>query len=113
MTQTNQQIVHESETQRQFIRLQMPAQVDTNGQRYSVNDLSAGGCAIRDINESLKRGDRLNLKLILPFSDFALDVALEAQVQHYDSNLKVAGCSFINLNAGQVSILSHVMKSFI
>ena len=113
MTQAAPQIVHESETQRQFIRLQLPAMADIQGKRYSLKDLSSGGVAIRDIGQNLKRGDMLPMDLILPFQDFSLDVSLNAEVQYYDKKLNVAGCRFVNLNAGQVSILSHVVKAYI
>ncbi len=112
MTNTSQ-IVHESETQRQFIRLQLPAQAEIAGKRYNIKDLSSGGLAIIDLADLPKKGDTLDFKLILPFADFSLDVDVEAEILYTDKKENVSGCRFINLNQNQVSILNHVIKSFI
>jgi alginate biosynthesis protein Alg44 len=108
------QIVHESETQRQYIRLQLPASVEIDGTRYSLKDLSAGGLALRDIDtKEFKKSQRSDLKLILPFADFTIDLDLKAEIQYIDKKLKIAGCRFIDLTPSQISILNHVIRSFI
>ncbi len=106
------QIVHESETQRQFVRLQLPATTDIKGQRYTVKDLSSGGMAIRDIDKAVSKGEVIFLTLILPFPDFALDIEIKAEIQHIDKKTNVAGARFIDLTPNQISILNHVIKSF-
>ncbi len=106
------QITHESETQRQFVRLQLPATADINGNRFTVKDLSSGGMAIRDIDNAASKGDILDLTLILPFADFSLDIDIKAEIQHVDKKTNIAGSRFIDLNSNQVSILNHVIKSF-
>ena len=65
-----QQIVHESETQRQFIRLQLPAVAVIDGERFTVKDLSSGGMALHDMPKSMKNREVLNLTLVLPFCRF-------------------------------------------
>lgn len=106
------QIVHESETQRQFVRLQLPAMVHIGDKRFTVKDLSSGGLAIRDVENNINKGDSLDLTLILPFADFALDIDLKAEIQYVDKKINVAGCRFTNLNTNQISILNHVLKAF-
>ncbi len=107
------QIVHESETQRQFVRLKLPASARIEGKHYGVKDLSSAGFSIRDIGADYKKRKIIDLLLILPFSDFSIDVKLKAEMLHYDKKSNVAGCRFVDLNANQVSILNHVMKAFI
>jgi len=106
------QIVHESETQRQFIRLQLPAMATIDGTRFTVKDLSSGGMAIRDIGTSYKKGDIKQILLTLPFGDFSLDVEIKGEIQHIDKKLNIAGCRFTDLTSNQISILNHVIKSF-
>lgn len=113
MTIVAPSITHESETQRQFVRLKMPCMVEIDAQRFSVKDLSSGGVAIRDIEAGFKKGDRLSLKLIMPFEKFSLDVVLHAQVQHVDKKLHMIGCRFIDLDATQISILNHIVRAYI
>jgi len=107
------QITHESETQRQFIRLQLPAMVKINDNRFTIKDLSSGGMAIRDIGKDFKKGQNLDIILILPFADFSLDIELKAEILYIDQKTKTAGCRFIDLKQNQTSILNHVVRSFI
>lgn len=112
--QKAQQVVHESETQRQYIRLQLPASALIDGNRISVKDLSSGGMALRDIDtKAFKKGQKIELILILPFADFTIDLDLKAEIQYIDKKLKVAGCRFIDLKPSQISILNHVLRAFI
>lgn len=113
MNKPSPQIVHESEAQRQYVRLRLPSMVAIDGQTYTVRDLSTGGLAIRGIEKPLKKGDRLSLSLQLPFERFSLDVALTAEVQHYDKKLATAGCRFVDLDAAQISILNHIVRAYI
>lgn len=113
MTKVAPQIVHESEAQRQYVRLKLPSMVAMEGHTYTVRDLSTGGLAIRGIEKPLKKGERLSFTLQLPFERFSLDVALTAEVQHYDKKLQTAGCRFVNLDAAQISILNHIVRSYI
>ena len=68
--------------------------------------------AIRDIEGGYKKNDIKQILLTLPFGDFSLDVELKGEIQHIDKKLKVAGCRFIDLTSNQISILNHVIKSF-
>jgi hypothetical protein len=106
------QIVHESETQRQFIRLQLPASAQIGEQKFTIKDLSSGGMALRDVGTDFKKGQTLDITLILPFADFSLDIDLKAEIQHIDKKIKTAGCRFIDLKQNQLSILNHVIRSF-
>ena len=107
-----QNTVHESETQRQFVRLPIPAQVQINGQTYEVRDLSSGGLAVEGVDSKIKENTVLQVVMTLPFTSFSLEVSIEAQVLYYDEANKVLGCQFVNISPDQVSLLNHVIKSF-
>lgn len=113
MTTNSPQIVHESEAQRQFVRIQMPAKVEHNGKLHGIRDLSTGGIAILDVEGSVQKGAILPIKLLLPFQDFTLDINIDAQVQNYDEADRAIGARFTNLSKQQVSLLNHIIKSFI
>lgn len=106
------QIVHEAETQRQHIRLNLPAQVEVNGQKYDVKDVSSGGLSIRNANDDFKKNQIKDFILVFPFSDFELDIDLKAEILHVDTKENIAGCRFIDLTEKKISILNHVIKSF-
>lgn len=113
MTTANQQIVHESETQRQFVRLPVPAQASINGVFYDVKDLSSGGLSLQGVSESFAVGARVPLSLHLPFAAFSMDITLESEVVYVIGDKKVMGCVFVNLSREQVALLNHVVKSFL
>ena len=106
------QIVHESETQRQYIRLNLPAQIETGGERFDVKDISSGGLAIRNANDNFKANQIIEFVLHFPFADFDLDMELKAEVLYADTAKETAGCRFIGLNQKKIAILNHVIKSF-
>lgn len=107
------EIVHESEAQRQYVRLAFPAYAEIGGNRYTVKDISSGGMAITGVEGNYASGQTLAIRLILPFVDFSLEISVDIQIQHFDKENKSVGCRFINLSANQVSILNHVIKAFI
>ncbi len=47
--QPSLQIVHESESQRQHIRLSLNASVELEGLSYPVKDISASGLALKEV----------------------------------------------------------------
>ncbi len=105
-------VIHESETQRQFVRLPIPAQVVINGETYEVNDISSGGLSVEGVLHDVKENTVIVLSLTLPFTSFSLDVTIEAEVLYYDESNKRLGCQFVNVTADQVSLLNHVVKSY-
>jgi len=113
MNNKKDQVVHESETHRQYIRIQLPAEVVVSGARYHVKDLSSGGLAIRNFDPPPKKNQIFDLKLILPFQDFSCDINIKAEVVYIDKKEKVIGCRFTDISENQASILSYVIKSFI
>ena len=107
------QIVHETETQRQHVRVTLPARAEINGKDYTVKDLSSGGIGVTGFKGALKKGEIFHFTLILPFADFSLDTYLEAQVQNIDKDLTTLGARFVNLSSTQITLISHVIRTFI
>lgn len=107
-----QNVVHESETQRQFVRLPVPAIVTLDGQEYEVKDLSSGGLSVEGVTKGYTVGARAPLMLTLPFTAFSLDINIDAEVQYYSAQNKTLGCQFVNVTPDQVSLLNHVIKSY-
>jgi alginate biosynthesis protein Alg44 len=110
---TNIKIVHESEVQRQHARMPVPARVSVGNKHYPIKNLSAGGVLISDITGEFVSGQQLRLQLTVPFSGFSLDINLDAEIRHYDAGKKTLGCNFINLTKDRISLLQHILKSFI
>jgi len=106
-------LVHESETQRQYVRVSLPARARVGNKDYIVSDLSSGGMSIQNSDAGFKKGDQINTLLTLPFKSFSMDIELEAEARHTNNATKSAGFRFVNLTPEQTSLLNHVLRSFI
>lgn len=113
MNNAVQQTVHESETQRQYVRVPMPVRALINGRSFEVKDLSSGGIGITGIKGEFEKGGTLPLTLVFPFSDFALDLKLDTQIQNYDPRAQLLGVRFIDLTPAKISLVNNVIRSFI
>ncbi|MCF8495057.1 MAG: PilZ domain-containing protein [Alphaproteobacteria bacterium] len=111
MPRSSSQIVHESETQRQHVRVGIPAIVRLNGREYQVKDLSVGGVSLADMGDIYRSRQNLNLQLVFRFTDFGFTLDLKAQVEYFDKSSRSLGCRFLNLTESQLSILNFIIKS--
>lgn len=107
-----QQIVHESEAQRQHVRLPIPAVVEIDGVTYATKDLSSGGISVLDVKGSYTQGQNISLRLVLPFKNFSLDTVVDAEVLYANAAEGILGCQFVALDAEQLSLINHALKAF-
>lgn len=109
-----QQLVHESETQRQFPRVKIPVQVNIGNAEYSVHNLSAGGMAICGLSRPPSPGAQIEITLTFPFDGFALNLTLQAEIRYHNGGKqRVTGLRFTNLEPVQISVLQHMIRSFL
>lgn len=106
------QIVHESEAQRQHVRIEIPAHAEIDGKVYKVENLSSGGLKIKGIIGRFREGEKVDLALYLAFKNFSLKVDLKAKIEHFSNLNQTMGCRFIELAPSQISILNYVLKSY-
>ncbi len=113
MVNSASNLVHESETQRQYVRVHLPARARIEGVDYEVTDISSGGISLQNVDKAFKANEKINLLVILPFKDFSLDIDLNAEVRHFDKKKNTLGARFINMTPEKTSLLNHVLRSFI
>ncbi|GAA0847650.1 alginate biosynthesis protein Alg44 [Marinobacter szutsaonensis] len=111
------QFVHESEAQRQFARVRMPAtlfvKLDGAPVRFPLEDLSAGGFCIRLGNESLRRGKVYNGRLVFKVDGMDMAVEVEFVPRNLGHDSDRCGCEFQNLGQREVSVLRYLITSFL
>jgi mannuronan synthase len=108
-----EQLVHESETQRQYVRVDIPARARIKDAEYPVHNISAGGICIVDKENSYRTGSTFEFFLIAPFQSFALDVPLKVEVEHYNKSTGMLGCRFVDLTREKISIVTHIVRGYI
>ncbi len=110
-------IVHESEVQRQFVRLQLPVEVEINGKRYMSEDWSSGGLALRwpaeEMRAGLREGNTLNAVVLFKFGAFDMNLPIDLEVRNISAEKGRIGCRFTNLNPGQISLLQFIVNAYI
>ena len=112
MTTFRPQLVHETEVQRQHVRVELPAaRVMLNGNTYKVQNISVGGVQLQGVSAPLQKHEKAVLGLSLPFEAFTLNLNLPYVIEHYDAKAKTLGCAFTALTDAQMSLLNVVIKS--
>jgi len=111
MPSATSQVVHESEVQRQHIRVEIPAEVVINGATYKVKDMSAGGFRLTGFETELNAGDHVDCILMFPFEGFSLKTEIPCYVENFNAKDKTLGCAFAELTDTQISLINTVIKS--
>ena len=113
-------VVHESEAQRQQVRLQMPAQIEIGTSTLEAVDWSHGGIAIKwteesahTIQQGLNIGKILKAKMMFPFAGFDLSLPVDLEVRYVNAERERIGCRFMNLNQRNISMLQYLVGAYI
>lgn len=104
-------MLHESEVQRQHVRIELPATVKIGQQNFYLQNLSAGGFAIKT-NKKIS-ADCTEIKILFPFDTFAFHLKVKATPVYQNMQKGFAGYQFIDLTQRQISLISHVIKSYL
>ncbi len=115
---TPMNMVHESEAQRQYARVRLPAILHFVGpggeeHRCELHDLSAGGFRIQESALSLAAGDQCTATLCFSVGTIDLSLPVRFQVRWQDRDSGDTGCEFERMEPRQVAVLRHLITSFL
>jgi alginate biosynthesis protein Alg44 len=110
----HQNVVHESETQRQHVRVRLPGFVefDQGGQRFRAKlfDVSAAGCAFELPRNGLRPGQTLAGTLLVSSEPIGFTLPIKMQVRTSDPNGRV-GCRFQDIGPRESGALKQLISS--
>lgn len=108
----NLNLVHESEAQRQFARIRIPAKIIINQQAYDVIDLSAGGLSIDNAKQALAPKSIYDARLVIRIDqfDFSYAVSLTTLNQMPNNNM---GCTFQNVDKQFTTAIRYIITAFL
>jgi len=109
MTEKKAEIVHESEAQRQHVRVNLPVKASVNGKSYNVKDISAGGIQFIAVPDKYKKNDTFTCALSFPFQGFDLQTNIPCVVEFSDK--EILGCAYAQLTDSQISLINLIIKS--
>jgi alginate biosynthesis protein Alg44 len=108
-------VVHESETQRQHVRVRLPGFVDLDlgGQRLRAKlfDVSAGGCAFELPRNAPKSGQALAGTLVISAEPIGFTLPVKMQVRSVDAHTGRVGCRFQDIGPRESGALRQLVTS--
>jgi mannuronan synthase len=113
--QSPQQVVHESETQRQHVRVRLPGFVDFDigGTRHRAKlvDVSAAGCAFELPRNALRPGSTIAGTVLVSAEPIGFTLPVKMQVRTADPQTGRVGCRFQDLGPREIGALRQLISS--
>jgi mannuronan synthase len=110
-----QNVVHESETQRQHVRVRLPGFVefDLGGARHRAKlfDVSAAGCAFELPRNGLRTGQTLAGTLLVSAEPVGFTLPVKMQVRTSDPQNGRVGCRFQDIGPREAGALRQLISS--
>ncbi len=110
-------LVHESETQRQHVRIRVPGTIEVQSQqgarRHRLHDLSAGGLSFEAPGSGLRAGNTLSARVHLNIEGVDVAVPVRFEVRHTDAEDGRVGARFEQLGAAQAATLRRVISAYL
>tara|TARA_A200000113_G_scaffold186846_1_gene174117 strand:+ start:996 stop:2042 length:1047 start_codon:yes stop_codon:yes gene_type:complete len=116
MSQSNPHIVHEAESQRQHVRVDLPAKVEINGVIYEADNWSTGGVNIKmspQQQTEFKEGHVYEAVLVFEMDSFALSVPMSLGARHISAKDAEIGMRFETMSDRQISIMQHLVGAYV
>lgn len=114
---SNTNVVHESEAQRQYARLKMPARIrflgsDRDMFESELLDLSAGGFSFIQSSLPMKLGDHQKGALVFQIDGLSMTIDVEFQVRSVSAEGQRVGCEFHQLRPREIAALRYLITSY-
>ncbi|HWV16439.1 MAG TPA: HlyD family efflux transporter periplasmic adaptor subunit [Cellvibrio sp.] len=114
-TSANLNIVHESEAQRQYARLRIPAKiaVKLNGTTFvlPVQDISAGGFSIGEKAELFKLNDFYEGNMEFTVDGFTFSITMKFSVKNINTKENRVGCELSDMGPREIASLRYLLTS--
>jgi mannuronan synthase len=107
-------IVHEAESQRQHVRVQLPAKVEIDNNIYETKDWSVNSVCFKTPNASaFKERHVYSINLLFSMDSFELVVPMSLEVRHVNAKEGTIGGEFENMTTRQISIMQHLVSAYV
>ena len=114
----NTRIVHESEIQRQHVRVRLPASIQFTGgggasRQYRLDDLSAGGFSFRRPREQYATGETFSGQLVLSVDTVGFSIPVCFEINAVSAEISRVSCRFQDLGPQEIAALRHVISAYL
>lgn len=104
-------MVHEAETQRQHVRVQIPIRIALESGEFVVPNWSVGGVAIENMTPPRTVGEVFHGQLVFPLDGYEFAVPVVCDVRHVTGT--VTGCQFVELAPTQLALLQYLVGAYV
>jgi alginate biosynthesis protein Alg44 len=108
---TQPDFVHESETQRQHVRVEMPCRVSINEVLYKAHNISSGGFSVKANGKTFNENVKHNVTIIFPLNGADFRVNTTAKVTYV--NKEMIGFTYVNLSGETASVIRKLIRSYL
>jgi multidrug resistance efflux pump len=99
----------EPNLKRRHHRVTVPLYLRIGDQSFRATDWSVGGFRVDDFRGHLQPGDEFEAVLLLPYSEFSVQLPVKARIARRDG--ETIGCAFIDLTPAQQAALHHLIEA--
>lgn len=117
VTATNINIVHESEAQRQFVRVRVPGSiifsVGAAKRQCELNDLSAGGFSFDSGDHVYRSGEAFDGELAMRVDGLGMRIPVSFEVRAMDADTQRVVCIFQDLGGKEIAAIRTIITAFL
>lgn len=110
-------LVHESETQRQHVRVRVPGVLEieagNNRAQFRLLDLSAGGIGFEARNARLRPGQQFSGRIHITIEPIAVAIPVRCSIRHHDPETGRTGASFEQLAPPEIATIRRVVTAYL
>ncbi|MEP7244351.1 MAG: PilZ domain-containing protein [Gammaproteobacteria bacterium] len=110
-------IVHESEIQRQHVRVRLPASIQftggEDGRKYPLEDVSAGGFSFRRPREPYITGEAYQGDLVLAVDTVGFSIPVCFEICALSMEKTRVSCRFQDMGHQEIAALRHVISAYL
>ncbi len=114
---TSPNITHEADSQRQHVRVPLPAHIEIDSQVYEMKDWSVVGACVQIPDQSglsaFSEGAMASTTLLFTLDSFDVRVPMEIAIQHVDTDKQQLGVQFHDMSARQLSVMQMLVGSYV
>ena len=113
----NTKVVHESEAQRQHVRVRLPADVRFTVEglmhEYRIVDVSAGGLSFYSANVAYRVGQSFNAQLAMTIDSMGFTIPIAFVVNDWDAHTGRVSCIFTDLGPQEIAAIRQIITSYV
>lgn len=108
----NNPVAHETETQRQYVRIPLPCICYADRTQMKVVDISSGGFQVKTSRNWQSKGE-MDVKIFFPLHNSTFHTKLKARQVYHDADNGISGFRFTQVNSRDISLIRNMVQNYL